>query len=144
MDKFIINDEISISEVPAVQLLALLLENDKVLDQLKKIDIVLSEIWELGDAYKRYKVPSLDELLNATINEPLDWYSVVNFIKLLQKMMPSYNEQLFAIKVCVESINSYLDFMNTGFVKNIIIAGFPALVKHLSWCTLYFIITQKY
>ena len=36
-----------------------------------------------------------------------------------------YKEQLFVIKVCVESINSYLDFMNTGFVKNIIIAGFP-------------------
>ena len=31
---------------------------------------------------------------------------------------------LFAIKLCVESINSYLDLMNTGFVKNIIIAAF--------------------
>ena len=31
---------------------------------------------------------------------------------------------LFAIKLCVESINSYLDLMNTGLVKNIIIAGF--------------------
>ena len=31
----------------------------------------------------------------------------------------------FAIKLCVESINSYLDLMNIGFVKNIIIAGFP-------------------
>ena len=26
---------------------------------------------------------------------------------------------------CAESINSYLYFMNNGFVKNIIIAGFP-------------------
>ena len=27
--------------------------------------------------------------------------------------------------MCFESINSYLDLINTGFVKNIIIAGFP-------------------
>ena len=27
--------------------------------------------------------------------------------------------------MCVESINSYSNFMNTGFVKNIIIEGFP-------------------
>ena len=36
----------------------------------------------------------------------------------------SYEEQLFAIKVCVESINSYFDLMNNGFANNIIIAGF--------------------
>ena len=27
--------------------------------------------------------------------------------------------------MCVESINSYLYLLNTGFVKNIIVAGFP-------------------
>ena len=41
----------------------------------------------------------------------------------------SYREQLFAIKVCVESINSYLDLVDTGFVKNIIIARFPGSGK---------------
>ena len=29
------------------------------------------------------------------------------------------------MKVCVESINSYLYLMNTGFMKDIIIEGFP-------------------
>ena len=48
-----------------------------------------------------------------------------NFTKSPQQSDESYKEQLFAIKVCVESINSYLDVMNTLFVKNIIIAGFP-------------------
>ena len=37
----------------------------------------------------------------------------------------SYEGQSFAIIVCVESMNSYLDLMNNGFVKVIIIAGFP-------------------
>ena len=36
----------------------------------------------------------------------------------------SYKGELLAIKVCVESINSYSDLTNTGFVKNITIAGF--------------------
>ena len=39
--------------------------------------------------------------------------------------MMLHTKKLSAIKVCVESINSYLDLMNTGFVKNIMIAGFP-------------------
>ena len=36
----------------------------------------------------------------------------------------SYKDFVFAIKVCVKPINSYLDLMSTGFAKNIFIAGF--------------------
>ena len=71
------------------------------------------------------KFPPLSELLNAAINETLDWYPVVNFRKNHTQTDVSYEEQLFEIKVCVESIYSYLDLMNTGFVSNIIIAVFP-------------------
>ena len=35
-----------------------------------------------------------------------------------------HTKKMFAIKVCDESINSYLDYMNNYFVNNIIIAGF--------------------
>ena len=87
--------------------------------------IFQAEICELGDAHGRFQVPPLDELLNATIDEPLDWDPVVDFKKTPTQTDASYKEQLFAIKLCIESINSYLYFMNTGFVKNIIIAGFP-------------------
>ena len=78
----------------------------------------------------------LDYLIDATIDEPLDWDMFVNFRENPTQNDDLYREQLFAITVCVESINSYLDLMNTGFVKNIIIAGFPSGGKHLSWCTL--------
>ena len=64
-------------------------------------------------------------LLNATIDEPLDWDPVVNFRKKSPQTDASYKEQLFSNKLRVESIYSYLDLMNTGFVKNIIIAVFP-------------------
>ena len=82
------------------------------------------------------QIPPHDELLNATINEPLDCDMVVNSRKTPTQTDDSYEEQVFAIKVCVESINSYLDFMNTSFVKNIIIAGFPGGGKHFSLYTL--------
>ena len=48
----------------------------------------------------------------------------VNFRKIPSQTDASYKEQLFAIKVCVESINSYFDLMNTGFVNDTIISGF--------------------
>ena len=78
------------------------------------------------------KVPPLDELLNANINEPLDCDPVINFRKSPTQTDASYEEKLFTVKVCVESINSYLDLINTGFVKNKIILGFPIGGKKLS------------
>ena len=80
--------------------------------------------------------PPLDELLNSTIDEPLDWYPILNFRNNPTQADASNEEKRFKIKVCVESINSYLDFMNTGFVKNIIIAGFTSGEKEFSSCTL--------
>ena len=52
-----------------------------------KDDIFQAEIRELGDAHDICQVPPLYELLNATIDEPLYWYPVVNFRKLLHKLM---------------------------------------------------------
>ena len=62
LDSVIINNKINISEMPAVQLLALLIEHDKVLSNLKKIkkDIVQVAIRELGYAHGRCQVPPLD------------------------------------------------------------------------------------
>ena len=98
-------------------------------------DIVQVSICELGYAHGKCQVPLLGQLLNATIDEPLDWDTVFNFRKTPTQSDASYEEQVFAIKVCVESINSYLYLMNTGFVNNIINAGFPGGGKFFSWCT---------
>ena len=94
-----------------------------------KNDIVQAEIFELGDAHDRRQVPSCDELLKATIDEPLDWGPVVSFRKTPTQTDASYKEKRFAIKLCVESINLYLDLINTGVVKNIFFAGFPGSGK---------------
>ena len=81
-------------------------------------------------------MPPIDELLGATIIEPLYWYPVVNVRKTRTQNDTSYEEQLFTIKVCPESINVYLYFMTNGFMKIIIIALFPDSEKDFSWCTL--------
>ena len=66
-----------------------------------KNDISQAEIRELVDAHCRCQVPSLYELLNGTIYEPLYWDLAVNFRKTPTQTYASYKEQLFAIKVCV-------------------------------------------
>ena len=116
-----------------VQILALLFDNFK---KLFKKDINQAEICELGNAYGICQVPLLDELLNSTIDEPLYWDPVVIFRNIPTQIDTSYEEQLSAITGCVESINSYLFIINTGFLKNIIIEIFPGGGKKLSWYTL--------
>ena len=60
-----------------------------------------------------------------------DFFLVVRNLRVLHRISP-YEEQLFAIKVYVESTNLYLDLMNTDFEKNIVIAVFPGGEKYLS------------
>ena len=120
----IINNDIIIYDFQEVQLLDILLEHEEDFEEFKNY-IVQAAIQELGDAYGRFQVPTLDELFNDTTNEPLYWDPVVNFRKTHKQTDDSYEEQLFVINVYVESINLYLDVMNTRLVKNIVIAGFP-------------------
>ena len=71
LDSVIINNRINISDMPVVQLQAIILEHDEVFEQFKeklKNDIVQAEIREIGDSRGRCQVLPLDELLNATID----------------------------------------------------------------------------
>ena len=61
-------------------------------------NVFQAEVREIGDAHGRFQVPPLDELLNATINEPLDWDPVVNFRKPSAQTDAPYKEQHFSIK----------------------------------------------
>ena len=74
----IIKNEIPINNgMPAVQLSALLLENDELFDRFQpdvnKDDVIEAAIRELGDVTTRCNVPTTNELLNATKDNPLDW-----------------------------------------------------------------------
>ena len=95
--------------MPVVQLSDLLLEHDEFLKQVKKElknDILQAEICEIGYAHSRCQVTPLGELLYSTIDEPLDWDPVVNFIKTNKQTDASYKGIFLQIK-CVlnQSIN---------------------------------------
>ena len=127
-DSVIIKNAILINKMRTIQLSALLLEHDELFDQLlkeMKNNVVQAAIRELGEAYLRCNVPSQNELINTTKDEPLHWDPVSGFIKSPQQLDASCERQLFAIKVCVQLIDTYLDLLDTRFVKNIIITGFP-------------------
>lgn len=127
-DGVIMHDEIPMTQMPPVQLSALLLEQDQLFERFKKEltrDIVQAALREIGDAATRCSVPSAESLENASYDEPLDWDPVNSFIRSPNQSEESFSEQLFAIRTCVESINSYIDVMNTKYTKNVIIAGFP-------------------
>ena len=98
LDSVIINDDINISEMPVVQLLDLLLEHDNFFEKFKNNCIVHEAILELVDAYSRCQVPPLDELLNATIDEPLDWYPVVNSETFLHTPMLHMKNKYLQLK----------------------------------------------
>ena len=79
--------------MPAVQLLALLLEDDECFEHLKKQlknNIVQAEIIKLVVSHGRCQVTPLDKLLDATIDEILDWDPVVNFRKTTTQTDTSY------------------------------------------------------
>ena len=57
------------------------------LNKDKKMIWFQAEICELGDVQGRSKFHPVYGLLNATIDEHLDWYAVVNFWKILHKIM---------------------------------------------------------
>ena len=59
LDSFIINNEINIFEMTAVQLLAVLLEYNEFLSNFKKLnnDIFQAEISKLGDSHGRCQAP---------------------------------------------------------------------------------------
>ena len=131
-DSIIIYNEMLMTEMPAVQLSALLLERDDVFELFKNgliSDVIRAAMREIGDANKRCNVPSFEDLSSATLDNPLHWDPVPNFRRSPGQSTSSFEEQKYAVKTCVESIQKYLSVMNVEHVKNIIVTGFPGSGK---------------
>lgn len=143
-DSVIVKNEIPLYEMPSVQLSALLQNRDekytKFLIDMKK-DIINAAIRELGDLALECNVPSTDDLMRATLDEPLQWDPIANFVRSSNQSLESYREQLFAIKECVKAINNHVNIMRNRFVKNIIIAGFPGGGK--TFCMMFIVLYAR-
>ena len=128
-DSVIIANEIPMTQMPTVQLSALLLVKETAFENFKtqlKTDITQAALREMGEAtIDCCNIPSLDDLVNASIDSPSNWDAIENFRKSENQSEESFEEQRFAVQICVQSIDSYLNVMTNKCVKNVIIAGFP-------------------
>lgn len=140
-DKIIIDDEIPVTDLPAVQQSALFQSQEERCVEFRREarkKIIAAALLELGEeTIKRCKIPSAEELMNATKDEPLDWDPVENFTLSPCQPESSYEEQKFAIETIVKAIDKYCTPTNL-FTKCTGIRGFPGSGK--TWCMEYCII----
>ena len=139
----IIHDEIPLTEMPPVQLSTLLASQEEniVNHRLRlKTGLIEAAFEELGEeSIRRCRIPSKENLLNATAQNPLGWDPVESFHQNALQSQDSFNEQKFAIQTVVETINSYRDFTHqTTYTKNVGIRGIPGGGK--TWCMIYMLL----
>ena len=138
-DGVIIKNEMSITEMPPVQLSVLnaSLEEDKVKyrNDLKK-NIVDAIFLELGNMVETCNIPAKEDLYNTSIESSLDWDPVSCFRRNIAQNGDSYTEQKSAITTCKNAIDSYCSMLHqTQFTKSVIIRGHPGAGK--TFCMLY-------
>ena len=129
--------------MPPVQLSTLLASQEEniVNHRLRlKTDLIEAAFEEQGEESIRYcRIPSKENLLNATAQNPLGWDPVESFHQNALQSQDSFNEQKFAIQTVVETINSYRDFTHqTTYTKNVGIRGSPGGGK--TWCMMYMLL----
>ena len=140
-DSIIIRNELSISDMPPVQLSSLFGNSEeemKIYIQSLKNTFIDAIYKELGiTTLDSCNVPTKSNLLNATKSSPLDWNAVENFVWNDQiQSLESFEEQHAAIKLCGQQIDKYVDMSDQStFTKSIGIRGFPGSGK--TWCSLY-------
>eukprot|EP00957_Ditylum_brightwellii_P201974 15328020-Ditylum_brightwellii.AAC.1 len=80
---------------------------------------------ELNDVMHQYNIPSLDELLDATKENPLQWngYMLFNEPSTAQNE-ESFQEQQCAIKLCTKTVNKYSNIFQNSMIKSCTISGY--------------------
>ena len=101
-----------------------------------KNDIITSALTELNEAIERCQIPSKEDLMDATKENPIFW----NAYESMQQPSPiqseeSFREQKFAVEVCTETIDRYNDLFQKYMVKSCTIRGYAGCGK--SWCMQY-------
>ena len=108
-DNAIINNQSSITDMPPVQfsILASSLKQDMIQNRKKIIEKMVDAIlFELERIKEHCNYPSKENLLSATLEQPLHWDPVENFTIGEVESKNSYSEQKFAITDCKHTIGS--------------------------------------
>ena len=140
-DSIIIHNELSISDMPPVQLSSLFGNSEEAMKahiQSLKGTFIDAIHKELGiTTLDACNVPSKTDLLDATKSSPLNWNAVENFVQNDQiQSLESFEEQHASIKLCCQQIDKYVNMSDQStFTKCVGIRGFPGSGK--TWCSLY-------
>lgn len=138
--QIIVHDEIPVTEIPPVQLSTLISTQEEETSQFYlqlKSDIIEAAFEEISETMvEKCGVPAKDELLSATLSNPLEWDAVESMSKYDQQSQESYEEQKIAVMTAVDAIDSITDFTRqSSFTKHVGIRGFPGGGK--TWCMMY-------
>ena len=140
-DDVIIEGTIPITEMPSVQLTSIMKSVDEKCEALRnkiKEEVVSSAFKELGGALERCNVPSKEDFLSASKEDPLPWDASNSLQKSHSQPDQSFEEQSFAIKKCCDTINEYANISRTHMLKSCVIRGFAGCGK--SWSMQYCIL----
>lgn len=141
-NRAIIENVIPITEMPSVQLTSLMRETDekceKYIEDIKK-EILGSALRELNDSRDLCNIPSEEELLEATKQDPLDWNASETLQQSANQSNSSFDEQKQAITYCTNAIDDYSNILRTHMVKSWTLRGFAGCGKSwsLQYCLLY-------
>ena len=129
--------------MPPVQLSNILsFQEEKILNYRMRIkqNVIDVAYEEIGDTnIRRCHIPTKEDLMESTSNNQLDWDPVSSLSRNLSQSEESFNEQQFAIRKIVESIDRYRNLsLQTIYTKNIGIRGSPGGGK--IWCMMYLVL----
>ena len=101
-----------------------------------KRNVIDACLKEVDFAVVDCNIPSKEELMAATISEPIEWDAIESHTKFVNQSEESYQEQSLAITTCIDAIDCYRDTLSQGsYTKNVGIRGFPGGGK--TWCMTY-------
>lgn len=139
-DSVIIDDEISINDIPPVQLSSLFASTDEGVkeyaNRLKAdyIDAILMEVESVPGGEN--ELPTKEQLMECTKSNTLGWNAYEALEKFDGQSEESHEEQKLAVKLCTTAIDKYCSLDGQrSIAKNIGIRGFPGSGK--TWCSLY-------
>ena len=141
-DHAIVRGEIAVTDMPAVQfsLLAQSMQEEMVQNRKCITKKIIDAVFlELDYLVQSCNIPSKEELMNATLQNKLDWDPVECFVQGNEQSDGSYLEQKLAISTCKNTIDSYVNIMEqTTMTKSVTVRGHPGAGK--TFCMLYTIV----
>ena len=130
-DDIIIRDFLPITDLPSVLQSAIFESHERA--QVKywknmRTSLTSAAIAELGEqAIENCNIPETNDIINATCDSPLDWNISEEFRRGENQSIESFNEQLFALKMIQDFIDSFNNYTKYGsrFVSCVGVVGIP-------------------